>query len=127
MIDLRKLRRPNTTTSPEIWSITANTKRVAKTGGTILDLVPTQFDYQAGSIAVNDEHVYWTDTTSLADGRLRRVPKGGGPVENLASGLFGPGSVNLSATHVYWGDSGGVWRLRVGMYKIYLPMIVQGH
>jgi hypothetical protein len=86
-------------------------RRVAKTGGTILDLVPTQTDYEAGSIAVNDTHVYWTDTTSAEDGRLRRVPKAGGDVDDLALGLFGPKGVNLSASHVYWGTYYGVWRL----------------
>ncbi len=86
-------------------------RRVAKAGGAILDLAPAEMDRQAGSIAVNDVHVYWTDTTGSATGRVRRVPKGGGTIEDLALGLWGPGGVNLSATHVYWGDGGGVWRL----------------
>ncbi|MBN1657610.1 MAG: hypothetical protein JXA93_04370 [Anaerolineae bacterium] len=86
-------------------------RRVAKTGGTILDLAPAELDYLGGSIAVNDTDVYWTDTTGTSTGRLRRVAKGGGSVEDLALGLWGPGGVNLSATHVYWGDGDGIWRL----------------
>jgi hypothetical protein len=86
-------------------------RRMPKAGGSVSDFVPVQALYQGGDIAVNTTHVYWTDTTSGADGRLRRAPKGGGTVEDLALGLFGPGGVNLSNTHVYWGDNGGVWRL----------------
>jgi hypothetical protein len=101
-------------------------RRVAKTGGTILDLVPVQFDYQAFSIAVDDEYVYWTDVAE-AGGRLRRVPKGGGSVENLTQDASRMAGLNLSPTHLYWGDSGGLWRLQVGLYKIYVPVSLNGY
>jgi hypothetical protein len=101
-------------------------RRVAKTGGTILDLVPVQFDYQASSIAVDDEYVYWSDIAP-AGGRLRRVPKSGGSVENLALNAFGMVGLNLSPTHLYWGDSGGLWRLQVDMYKVYVPVNLNGY
>jgi hypothetical protein len=99
-------------------------RRVAKTGGTILDLVPAQVDYWAGSVAVSHEHVYWADGTSTpGTHRLRRVAKGGGSVDNLVPGLSGVGGVNVLANFVYWGDWGGVWRLQVGPFQVYLPLI----
>jgi hypothetical protein len=87
-------------------------RRVAKDGsGDILDYVPEQPSYSASSIAVNDTYVFWTDTTGSADGRVRRVPKGGGTVEDIALGQFGPGGIQLSLTHIYWFNYYGIWRL----------------
>ncbi len=101
-------------------------RRVSKKGGTILDLVPIQLSYQAYSIAVNDQHVFWIDsTTTPGTGRIRRVPKGGGTVDNLLAGLSGPRGVSISANYVYWGDSGGAWRLQVGPFRVNLPLIMR--
>lgn len=101
-------------------------RRVATSGGTILDLVPTQPGYEAYSIAVSHEHVYWIDSTSTpGTGRLRRVPKDGGTVDNLVVGLSGARGVSISANYVYWGDSGGVWRLQVGPFRVNLPVIMR--
>ena len=95
------------------WTEIASGKarRMPKAGGSIYDYVPVQTGYQGGDIAVNDSYVFWTDTPSGSDGRLRRVAKTGGSVDDLALGLLGPKGVNLSASHVYWGDYYGVWRL----------------
>jgi hypothetical protein len=101
-------------------------RRVAKAGGGILDLVPAQIDYWADSIAVGDEHVYWAGGTSTpGTHQLRRVPKGGGGIDDLVPGLSSLRGVNLSANYVYWGDWGGVWRLQVGPFKVYLPLIAK--
>ncbi len=101
-------------------------RRVSKKGGTILDLVPIQLSYQAYSIAVDDQHVFWIDsTTTPGTGRLRKVPKGGGIVDNLLVGLSAPRAVSVSANYVYWGDSGGVWRLQVGPFRVHLPAIMR--
>jgi sugar lactone lactonase YvrE len=101
-------------------------RRVAKTGGTILDLVPTQVNYLADSIAVDGEHVYWADTTGTpGTARLRRVPKNGGAVENLVLGRSGLHGINLLANYVYWGDWDGVWRLQVGPFEVHLPLIAR--
>ena len=98
------------------WTERSNSRvaRVAKGGGTPSTLVAAQGSYVGGAIAVDDTHVYWTDTTGSSDGRVRRVPKAGGAIDDLALGLLGPGAVNLSASHVYWSDYGGVWRLPLG-------------
>ncbi len=101
-------------------------RRVSKKGGTILDLVPIQLSYRAYSIDVDHEDVYWIDsTTTPGTGRLRRVPKGGGTVENLLVGLSAARGVSISANYVYWGDSGGVWRLQVGPFRVNLPLIMR--
>jgi len=101
-------------------------RMVAKTGGTVQDPVPAQVDHWAGSIAVSHEHVYWADGTSTpGTHRLRRVPKGGGSIDNLVPGLSGLGGVNISAKFVHWGDSGGVWRLQIGPFQVYLPLIAR--
>jgi len=93
-------------------------RRMPKGGGTMSDFVPADPTYMAQSIAVDGTNVYWLDTTGSATGRLRRSPKGGGTVEDLALGLFGPTGLNLTSTHVYWGDSGGVWRLLTGAGEV---------
>ena len=82
--------------------------------------------YMAESVAVNNTHVFWTDTTGTHTGRVRRVAKGGGTVENLALGLFGPGHVQLTSTHVYWGDYDGVWRLPIGAAEAKVDLTITG-
>jgi hypothetical protein len=67
--------------------------------------------YMAEDIAVDNTDVYWLDTTSLQDGRLHRVTKVGGTINDLALGYFGPRGVLLTSTNVYWGDYNGIYRL----------------
>ena len=93
-------------------------RRMPKGGGAISDFVPADPIYMGGDIAVDGTNVYWLDTTGSATGRLRRAPKGGGTVQDLALGLFGPTGLNLTASHVYWGDYGGVWRLLIGAGEV---------
>lgn len=92
--------------------------RMPKAGGAISDFVPADPTYMGQDIAVDGTNVYWLDTTGTATGRLRRAPKGGGTVENLALGLFGPTGLNLTATHVYWSTDYGVWRLPIGAGEV---------
>ena len=93
---------------------TGQVYRVGKDGTGLTAYVAADISpYMAETIAVNDTHVFWTDTTGTHTGRVRRVLKGGGTVENLALGLFGPRDVTLTSTHVYWGDYDGVWRLPI--------------
>jgi hypothetical protein len=82
--------------------------RIAKAGGAPLQLVALDPAQSVESIAVDDTHVYWADTSSDT---VERAPKNGGPAEILASGLADPGVVRLDATSVYWatrGD-GAIW------------------
>jgi hypothetical protein len=82
-------------------------------GGQALNLV-TSIDWVT-DIAVDATHIYWISQGSRSDGlapwrpdgRLARVPKGGGAVEVLAQGLAGPYSLELDATHVYFTIAGG--------------------
>lgn len=102
-------------------------RRIAKDGsGSIFDYVPVQPSYQAGSIAVNSTHVFWSDTTGSPDGRIRRVPKTGGTVEDMALGLFGPGGIQLSPTHIYWQDNAGIWRLPLEAEGIAVDLTIAG-
>lgn len=50
-------------------------------------------------VAVDDQHVYWTDSGSY---RIRRVPVGGGATENLTFTQFWPSGIAINSTHVYW-------------------------
>jgi hypothetical protein len=52
-------------------------------------------------LALDATHLYFTDHGA---GAVGRVPKAGGPVEIVASGLPGPSGLAVDATHVYWGD-----------------------
>lgn len=57
-------------------------------------------------IAVDDTHVYWTETGgSSRTGSIKRVPKGGGTIQVLCAGLGWPyGGLALDALHVYTPD-----------------------
>lgn len=82
--------------------------------------------YMAEEIGVNSSLVVWTDTTSLKDARVRRAPKGGGTVQNVALGLMGPADMGLTETHIYWGDSDGIWRLPTGATELRVDLTITG-
>ena len=56
-------------------------------------------------MVVDATHVYWSQSTGPSDGLIRRVPKGGGAVSNLAAGLNFPDSLNLDDTFVYFASA----------------------
>lgn len=93
---------------------TARARRVGKNGGNVLDYNPAAGNRMAGSIAVNDANVFWVDTDAGYAGRLRRAAKGGGGLADIAIGILGPGSLQLTNNYVYWTQSGGVYRLPLG-------------
>lgn len=90
---------------------TGRVRRIAKSGGSVKDYLDPQEYYQAGSVAVNGAHIYWADTTGGYDGRIRRVDKSGGQIDDLVLGALGPDTVLLTDSHIYYGKSGGVYRL----------------
>lgn len=70
----------------------------------------------AAAIAVDESHVYWTEST---DGVVRRVKKNGATPETVATGQLRAGPIAVTSEHVYWvirssiGD-GGVISARDG-------------
>jgi hypothetical protein len=75
---------------------------------------------RAYSLAIDDEFVYVPVTGSgsrvgTTDGAIVRVPKAGGAVETLASGIFNPTSVAVDSGFVYFSvavsPAGEVWRV----------------
>ena len=78
-------------------------------GGT--STVSLQYPY---GIAVDASYVYWTDGANrylggpnLTDGKVVRMPIGGGAATLLASGLGGPGDMTVDATAVYFAGVDG--------------------
>ncbi len=72
----------------------------------------------AVALAADATHVYWIDAGHLDDaerwtpGAIVRAPVTGGAPEQLISGLTAPGSLVVTADHVYWVDDAGTWRAR---------------
>ena len=99
-------------------------RRMPKTGGTPDDLVSPDSFYWGMDIAVDGTDVYWMDTGGGPNGRLRKAPKGGGAVENLALGLSACTGLNLTATHVYWGDGDGVKRLSIEASEVRVDLTI---
>lgn len=86
------------------------TYRVPLTGG-----ATSQIDAVGNVIAVDDTHVYWGGNDvkgTCCPGVIRRMPKGGGDVEHVATGPSLIGDMVLDATHVFWTtyESGAVMR-----------------
>lgn len=55
-------------------------------------------------MALDDTHVYFTNA---GDGAVRRVPKGGGPVEDIATGQGEPFAIVVDTSGVYWTNRSG--------------------
>ena len=62
------------------------------------------------AVAVDEEHVYWTQRGSAAaretDGAVKRVRRTGGHVEIIAAGQHAPVSVLVTAHEVVWANAG---------------------
>ncbi len=65
-----------------------------------VELVAGQQDPRG--LALDDDHVYWTD---VGDDAVRRVSKEGGAVQDLATKQQGPRNVFVQGDHVYWTNS----------------------
>ena len=60
-----------------------------------------------GGLVADDTHLYWTVLgLGDADGQVVRMPKGGGPMEILASGRRRSHQLAIDASRVYWADEG---------------------
>ncbi|MCO6451260.1 MAG: hypothetical protein J5I90_10785 [Caldilineales bacterium] len=103
---------------------TARARRVAKTGGAVLDYSPSVDGFMAEFIAVNNGNVYWTDTNAGYAGKVRRADKGGGGLADLAIGLLGPGNLVLTDNYVYFTQGGGVYRLPLGASDIAVDLSI---
>jgi hypothetical protein len=86
---------------------------VAARGGASggISMVSLQYPY---GIAVDASYVYWTDGANkffggpdFTDGKVARIPIGGGEATLLASGLGGPGDMTVDATAVYFASVDG--------------------
>lgn len=82
---------------------------------------PTQIAEAAISLAmaIDATHVYWganENVTECCPGVVRRMPKGGGDVEHVATGPSIITDMALDGTHVYWttSESGAVLRAALG-------------
>ena len=75
-------------------------------GGSDVVVLAADQDHPWG-VAIDDTHVYFT---CQGDGTVKRVPKDGGAVETLASGLTYPRAIGVDDQEVFWGDGGRVHR-----------------
>jgi hypothetical protein len=93
---------------------TARARRVSKNGGAVTNYNNQPVNLLGGGLAVNDSDVYWVDSNVAYAGRIRRAAKGGGSITDIAVGILGPGRPLFTDSHVYWPQSGGVYRLPLG-------------
>jgi hypothetical protein len=86
--------------------------RVPKNGGTVQQLAVLPPGGVVLSMTVGDTHVYLGvqrfDPATGADlpGEILAIPKSGGVMSTLISGIQMPFDVETDATHVYWADGG---------------------
>ena len=59
------------------------------------------------SVAVDDDHVYWTEWSTDSVGRANLDGTGVNP--NFITGPWAPIDVAVDDSHVYWSDRGGCW------------------
>ena len=78
--------------------------RSCRKDGTGLRTLTTGVARYAFFCAVDDVHVYWTEFDT---GRVRRIPKAGGPVEDWETGQASPGQLDLADGTVWWVEYGG--------------------
>jgi hypothetical protein len=88
-------------TSWDLDGPTGHLYRTAKSGGTAQLLVPDNLSFN-NTIVVDGQHVY-----AIADGRLVRVPKGGG-TKTVLSNSDQVSDFDVDATHIVWADAGTV-------------------
>lgn len=70
--------------------------RISKDGGPVQLLVKGE---QARDLEVDEHSLYWTASSSI-----RRMPKEGGPITDVAVQLWGPGELELEGPYLYWLD-----------------------
>jgi hypothetical protein len=62
---------------------------------------------KARGLAVDATHVYWTNTSTLTDGTVMRIPKdGSGVAETFAANQDHPDGIAVDAMAVYWTNDG---------------------
>ncbi len=71
-------------------------------GGTVTTLASTPDEAPGVALAVDAESAYW-----LADGKVLRVSRAGGPVTTLVSGRQDMFGMAMDATAVYWTERQG--------------------
>lgn len=88
----------------------ARIRRVSRTGGTIQTLSAGAAGRTVNGLVVDDTHVYWGE---IAAGTylIRRVPKGGGTINNVALPANAPFVAGLDELHVYY-TVGDIYRVR---------------
>ncbi len=74
----------------------------------LVTLTPSQ-NPSGGPLEVTASHVYWTSFNSNS---VLRIPRGGGPIETVASTAANPADVLVVGNTVYWIDNSGVWSVR---------------
>jgi hypothetical protein len=72
-------------------------------GGPVVEVLYQGID-QPTSVAVDGTHVYWTTSINFMqpDGKVRRKPKAGGAIENIAMNQVDPSSISLTNQTAYW-------------------------
>lgn len=100
------------------WAEGTTLKRVPIVGGVPPTTIYSEAGSQMNSVVVSGPFLYWSQTDSsgsIGSGKVRRIPKAGGSMTDIETGLSGPRSINLDSQSVYWGDADGIKRADLGI------------
>jgi hypothetical protein len=76
----------------------------------IVDLPSNQQPTSGSTLKIAGDYIYWA---SFNAGKILRVLRGGGAIETVADGLFGPLDVLVVGVTVYWTDNSGVRSIQI--------------
>ncbi len=92
-------------------------RRVRSNGTGLQTLVNNNGNPDVLGIVVDDENVYWTQSTGSSNGLVQRVPRSGGATTPMVANLNFPTSPVQNDAHIYFADS-RVFRVRKDAAKV---------
>jgi hypothetical protein len=97
------------------WADSDSIRRMPKIGGAAAPTTSySNSGTQVAHLAVRDSRLFWTETDSagsIGSGKVRSASKTGGAQSSIATGLSGPGGINIDGQYAYWGDGDGIKRV----------------
>jgi hypothetical protein len=91
------------------WAPTCDLVRQPKTGGAV-EVLYTSDDI--GTLALDDQHIYFEDGMHAKTVSIVRLPKAGGTPETLVENVVGAVYLEVDTTHIYWASKQGIMKVK---------------